>query len=214
MNQFSTTIETPKSKNSKKPWWVKIAKVYACLLILAVFFASFYEEVQAYLNKMKLLSLDKYLLSIVIIVLILSTLIPAILTALKQDLPSNEEVEAFRWLRDNSPKNSGVIALLEEGNLITYYSQRKNIIDDQFMRVKDVDKRFADLNSLYNTKFQTHALSLLDEYKYSYLVLTPKAKQKYDLVNFDYLSPECFERVYKNETRIYKAVCSLEAVKS
>lgn len=38
MDQFSTVIEIPKAKNTKKPWWAKIAKAYVLLLILASVF--------------------------------------------------------------------------------------------------------------------------------------------------------------------------------
>ena len=72
-----------------------------------------------------------------------------------QERPSEEEIAAFRWLWENSPADTTIVATLEEGHLITYYTQRKNLIDDHFMLVNDAEKRFLDLTSLFTTHFQT-----------------------------------------------------------
>ncbi len=193
--------------------WLRLIRFKLSLsffgLILAILFASFYEEILNYLKNTKFIRFKRHLLVFMIIILITSTLIPATLTALKQETPSNEEIEAFRWLNENSPQKAGVIALLEEGHLITYYSQRKNLMDDQFSKIKDVNKRFANLNSLFTTKFQTHAISILDNYGYQYLVFTPSANKKYETVKFGYTKGECFRKIYQNETRIYLNKCIL-----
>lgn len=178
-------------------------------LILAILFASFYQEAVGYLKKTKLAKPKKILVPGIIIVLLLSTIYPAVSTSLEQETPTNEELAAFQWLNENVPQRSGVLSLLKEGHLVTYYSQRKNLMDDQFNLIKNIETRFENLNSLFITRFQTQALSLLDKYNIRYLVITPHAREVYQMKNFAYLTEECFDLVYDQETKIYLVHCIL-----
>ncbi|MEK6845178.1 MAG: glycosyltransferase family 39 protein [Nanoarchaeota archaeon] len=179
-------------------------------LILAILFASFYQQLQEYLQRTKFPKFHHYLLPLTIVLLLLTLLPPALSTTWKQQTPVPDEIQAFLWLRENTPKEAGILALLEEGHLVTYYSQRHNLMDDQFSRIDDIDQRFQDLNSFYTTRFQTQALKLLDQYQLQYLVLTPAAASKYSTSNFNFLGGECFKKIYSNETKIYLVKCSLK----
>lgn len=178
-------------------------------ITLAILFALFYQDLVMYVEKTKLSSLRKYLLPLTLILLV-ATIVPlTISTALTQSTPSNKEILAFKWLRDNSPQDAGVLSTLEEGHLVTYYSQRQNFMDDQFTLINNIETRFNDLNNAYTTPFQTQALSVFDKYNIQYLVLTPTAQLKYDLHNFNYLGEGCFQKEYKEDTKIYLVSCTL-----
>ncbi len=181
-------------------------------VILAILFASFYEELEKYLRKTKLSYLKEYLLPVIIALLLITTMLPAINASLQQGTPSDEEIAAFEWLDHYSPKKSAVLATLEEGHLVTYYGQRKNIMDDQFRQIGDIDQRLQNLNDLFTTRFQTQALSLAEEYNIKYIVLTPWAKEKYGLSELSYATKRCFELVYRNETEIYRVKCELKEI--
>ncbi len=179
-------------------------------LILAVLFAAYYQDSAAYLRRTKLRRFQRIYLPLIVVVLLLSTVWPAIATASKQETPTQNTLAAFAWLRDHAEDKATVLALLEEGHLVTFMSQRKNIVDDQFGLVQDVEQRFADVEDLYQTSFQTEALALLDKYNVKYLVLTPAARHRYQLATFKYLDEKCFERAYSNsETKIYRVKCTL-----
>ena len=168
-------------------------------LILAILFASFYNEVIAFSKKTKF-SKSKNFISLGLLGLLIITMCyPAINTALQQETPQEEEIRTFLWISNNAPENAGVLALLEEGHLVTYYSKRKNLIDDQFGNIKDVEKKFKDYTSLFQSPFQTQAISILDEYKIDYLVLTTRAQEKYKMKRFKFQVNECFEKVYSTE---------------
>ena len=142
-----------------------------------------------------------------------STLYPSIIHALHQDIPPQNELDAFAWIRDNTKPTAGVLALLEQGNLVTYVSQRRNLMDDNFGLVENPEQRMEDLGRLYQTSFQTEALRLLDEYNLNYLVLTPQALGHYQLQKFKYTTPDCFRKIYDKEgVRIYQVTCSLKRV--
>jgi len=193
--------------------WFRLIKFEFSLaffgVILAIFFAVFYEESINYIKKTKFPKLQKSFSVAMILLLMITMIFPSFQEALQQETPSNEELLAFHWMGENLSGEGGVLALLEEGHLVTYLSKRKNLMDDQFVLIDDVDQRFKDLTILYTTSFQTQAFDLFDKYQIRYIVLTPFAKKKYDLQNFHYLAPGCFRRLFKEEIKIYEVTCSL-----
>ena len=195
--------------------WLRLIRFRQSLaffsVVLAVLFAVFYQDLEGYMQKTKLSSnLQRYLLPITLLILLFSTVLPAINTARLQDVPSSEEVQAFRWISENTPASTTVLATLDEGHLVTYYAKRKNLMDDRFMLVDDVEKRFQSLTSLFTTRFRTEALDLAGQYGVEYFVLTPSAKEKYQLKReLPYITRRCFDTVYQNETVIFKLKCEL-----
>ncbi len=179
-------------------------------MVLAILFASFYQEMINYVKKTKFIKFIPMITITAIIILLVTIIPPAISHAIEQDTPTNEEVLAFTTIKELSNRNSGVVSLIEESHLITYYSQRKNILDTRFTFVENVDQRFKDITSIYTTKFQTHALSLLNQYGINYIVLTEKAKEKFAIESLEYVDNECFQQVYKNNTLVYQVKCELK----
>src|SRR3989338_3967430 len=139
--------------------WLRLIRFRQSLaffsVVLAILFAAFYQDIERYFQKTKISHFQKYLLPVTLFILLLSTVLPAINTALLQDTPSSEEVEAFIWIDENTSPSTTVLASLDEGHMVTYYAQRKNLMDDRFMLVDDVENRFQSLTSLFTTKFQT-----------------------------------------------------------
>jgi hypothetical protein len=202
---ISTTILT----------WLKVIEFGLSLsffaIILAILFAIFYQDLSRYVQKTKFYNYHKGISLTLAILVIITIIPPALNVALNQEIPSNEEIDAFKWLKDNAAQDAVVAAELQDGHLITYYSKKKNFIDNQFNLIKDIDKRFKSLNSLFLTKFQTQAISIFDDHKISYLVLTENAKNTYNIKQLDYVDEDCFDLVYDAQTKIYKVRCELTA---
>jgi len=180
-------------------------------IILSILFSQFYNESKDYFQKTKAPQTWKIFISIIIILLIVTTVLPAIATAFSQETPSDEDIAAFSWLQENTPENSTVASLLEEGPLVAYYGQRKNFMDNRFTLVDNVEGKFTDLDKLFKTQLETEALRITDQYNIDYIVLTPQAKERYAVDTLPYKSADgCFDRIYYNKTKIYNIGCSLE----
>jgi len=182
-------------------------------MILAVLFASFYKELNGFIRKTKISHLHKLFSIGLLVVLLPSMIYPAIVTAYEQEVPSRNEVLAFKWIAKNTPSKAGVLASLEEGHLIGYFGRRKSIIDDQFSLVGDVEERFDALNSLYVTSFQTQALGLLDEYGIQYIIISPRTRNKYGINQPKYFTGDCFDEIYEqnveDDTKIFYVKCTI-----
>jgi len=180
-------------------------------IILSILFSNFYNESKDYFQKTKAPQAWKIFISIIMILLIVTTVLPAVATASAQKTPPDEDVAAFTWLKTNTPEDSTVVSLLEEGPLVAYYGQRKNFMDEQFTLVDNVEERFTDLDKLFKTKLETEALRITDQYNIDYIILTPQAKERYAVDTLPYKSADgCFDRIYHNNTKIYDIDCSLE----
>ena len=179
-------------------------------IILAILFGVFYHDFMAYLQKTKIYRFQRTVMIVTVLLLLVTMIPPVVQAAREQSTPTEEEIAAFTWLRNNTPADTGVLVSLEEGQLITYYAQRKNIMDDQFSLIPTVDQRFTDLNSLYSTAFETQAISLFNHYNINYVVITPHTAKKYSITVPKYYTSSCFRRVYRGATRIYRVACTLE----
>ena len=183
-------------------------------VIISILFAISHQEITNYLQKTKFFSWKNKLTTILIILTITTIIFPAIVHSLNQDTPSNEEIEAFKWLSANTMEKARVAASLREGNLITYYSHRKNIMDGRFNLIKDVNERFQNINAIFTTRFQTQALDIFDTYGTTHVVLTSKTKGHYQIEELDYVKGECFDLIYDKETKIYRVKCEITKTKN
>ena len=72
-------------------------------------------------------------------------------------------------------------------------------MDNQFSLIKDVEKRSTAISAIFDRSFQTEVINFADEYKMKYLVLTPSAREKYDIninSNDSFSSKALFSRLY------------------
>ena len=82
-------------------------------------------------------------------------------------------------------------------------------MDSHFNLIEKVEERFSALNSLFTTKFKTQALEILDKYEMKYLVVTPSAQKQFKIEELSYVTKDCFELIYDEETKIYHVKCQL-----
>lgn len=187
---------------------IKISLAFLSILA-AILFAQFFKQLIIFLRKTKIAK-HQNLITILTIIILLATILPFSLSnALNENTPSIQEINGFSWLKNNTEKNSAIASLLEEGHLINYAGSRKNIMDEKFNAINDIEQRFNDLNLIFTTPFSTKALHLLEKYNIDYIIFTPKAKEKFHKLK--YLSKDCFEQVYnKEKVKIYKVTCTIK----
>lgn len=180
-------------------------------ILLAILFAFFFREWQQFWTKTKIAKFEKLATTLFLVILFTTMLIPLYSTATAKVGPSEKEIRAYEWLGENAPLTTTVIAPLEEGHLVNFISHHKNVIDDQFLFVDDVDERFSAVKTLYVTPFYTNALKLLDTYYAQYIVVTTNAQERFSITALPYADTPCIQPAYSNEeTTIYVVNCALE----
>lgn len=158
-----------------------------------------------FIGRTKLSKFNNITFILVIIILTITLVIPSIINAkTKINEISKEEISAMNFIKDNSDDNSIILASDEEGHLITQVAKRKNVIDNNFPLIKNIDKRYEDIKTIYKTTSLTEAIDLMDKYKVTHLLLTQKIKNKFNIKTPDYLNEnKCFEKLNSDKIEIY-----------
>jgi uncharacterized membrane protein len=128
-----------------------------------------------------------------------------------QSSVSDEEIQAFIWLRENTNKRSTILGSLSQGHLITAIAERKNVIDSDFLLIHLPENRIDDVKTIYTTRYKTIAVDLLNEYDVDYILFSPKIAEELDIDQINYIDDEkCFELVYDEDVQIYRSLCRIE----
>ena len=130
-----------------------------------------------------------------------------------KNVPEQETMDILKWLKENSDENATISATPDQGYIINAIADRKNIIDSDFLLVKDPSQRLIDIQTIYRTYYKTEAVSLLNKYNVDYILFSPKAKTEFDIQNIRYIEDEkCFKPIFTGKVSLYKSLCKIEEI--
>ncbi|MEK6900063.1 MAG: hypothetical protein AABX05_02980, partial [Nanoarchaeota archaeon] len=119
--------------------WLRIIRFTESLaffaVILAVLFSLFYGDTEKYVRKTRLAHYKRYLLPLTLLLLMVSTVIPAISASLNQGTPTEEELAAFLQELGQRPE-----AIRADGGLQEILTRREVLrirIDEKIYVAKD-----------------------------------------------------------------------------
>ena len=201
--------------------WFKLLDLISGLIVLSITLtiltAYTLKRLNDFLEKSKIHKYEK-LINLAIIVLFLITVIPSILyinnssTIGPKDTPTVGDVETLQWAAYGLPANAVITADLDEGNIVTYYAKRKNIMDTNFLLTPRIDLRLKDLDDVYTTTFETKAIGILNKYNSNYILVTRKTLKKYGIDDLAYIqNNQCFIPIHTYKgANLYKTECTID----
>jgi len=199
--------------------WLRLIEINTGLIFLGVIivllFAQFWKLFLSYVRKTRASRFVNLFGVLAFLLFIFTSVIPSLSLAqitLETSI-TDSEIEALNWLEQNTPDNSVILATVDEGNLVTAIAKRKNIIDSNFLLIKDSEQRFEDAERMYTTISLTEAVSLLNKYDVDFIYFSPKARSAYAMEKPKYIDGKCFSEVYSREVKIYKSLCRMEELK-
>ena len=181
-------------------------------IILTLLFSQSYKFFEIYIVRTRFSKYITHLFIFTIIMFMITTVVPSFYIAQSKinDAPTQEEIDAMKWIEQNTPKDSTILAPLKYGFLINFFAERKNIVDQNFLTSKDPPQRLEDIRIIYTTKYKTDVLGLLSKYSANYLLISEKIKREFNIINVDYTEDsECFKLVYNSEIDVYKSLCAI-----
>jgi len=201
--------------------WLQYLELFTGLVFLGVALCIMSAEAFKRLyDSSKLLKIEyasRYLLIITIIVVLIA-FIPNINYFLtnSEARPLQEDIQAFVWLGQNSPKNSTVLVYPKEGGVMSFYSGQKNVMDDDFLLIPNINARYKDITYIYKQRFLTSAIETLNYYGVDYIILTKQTQEKLNMTDLMFVDQTCFTKIYpqNNQTQvpiIYKVNCVLNS---
>lgn len=197
--------------------WFKLIPLKTGLIffgiIFVLLFSKFYSDFVLFIDKTKFSKYKMVFIAVIFLVFIFNSVIPTIsyTNSVIKETPSKNEIDSFLWLKNNSDEKDVILASLDEGYLINTIAERKNVIDKNFLLIKDAEQRLEDVRKIYTTHYETEAIPLLNKYNIKYILLSRRSMNYYDIADLSYSTDEkCFELVYDKEVKIYKSLCRME----
>lgn len=202
--------------------YLKLIEFNFGLLLVAMLFSIMYAPL--HVRKIKFFKhsiferfLPYYMASFVIVILLTSGILSINLAnaEIKNSL-SASEVDALLWIKENTNENDVILASLFEGNYITYYAKRKNVMDTNFLMIPDINTRLNEVSMVYLNTLETPILEITDKYGINYIYFSDRAKSLYGTRRLKFYSPEskCFDMVYRGDVKIVKVLCNLETIRA
>ncbi len=136
----------------------------------------------------------RYFISILLLISIVM-FIPGALSS-QHVAPSKADMSAFAWLKNNTANDSVVMVLPEEGSALSYFSNRKNVIDDDYLLIKNIDTRYNDVTLLYKDILLTNAIERLNYYSVDYIMLSEYNEKKTNTYDLAFADDSCVVQVY------------------
>ncbi len=192
--------------------WLKLIPFRAGLMYLGVFILILagyaMKLIYVYLKKTKVPSLANWFLVGMVVLFLVTSLFPGLSLTSKtiEDVPSDAEIDAMLWLKENTGENVTIMARAEEGFLITYFANRKNVLDTDFLMAESAQERYDDSLAVYNFRLKTEVVRRLDKYDVDYLYFSGEFGNQKKLY---YIEEDCFEQVYNESVIIYKVRCRI-----
>ncbi|RJQ17255.1 hypothetical protein C4573_04350 [Candidatus Woesearchaeota archaeon] len=165
------------------------------------------KEIMEKLSNVKFTKAPSTFIAFILMLFIGLTILPGLSLTVNTAIPTAEEKEAWLWLKENSPEDATILASEVEGHAINYYTHRKNVIDTNFLLVRDIDKIVSDVHTLYATPFLTEALPRLQLYHISYIMMSPRITEHMNIEKLQYGDARCITPVYTTTITIYKVGC-------
>ena len=176
-------------------------------ILISIVAAIGFDRFIKYIELTKFAKAKIPILSALFILIIITTVIPSYFSAdsLIKETITGEEIEALKWIKDNTPEDSTVLADVDEGNYVTYFAKRKNVIDSLFILVPN---RLDDMQLVFETQSLVKALQIIDKYDVDYIYLSKRTLDKHNQDTLKFINDACFRERYSNEqATVYKVLC-------
>jgi hypothetical protein len=190
--------------------WLKLIPINAGLLFLSlnlIILSSYaIKVILVSISKTKVPRLSILFILAITVLFILTTLSPFVVSTREERLgvPPQQDIRALEWIRNNTEKDAVVLGRVEEGFLINYVAQRKNVADQNFILIKNIDQRYNDVNHLFTIRLESEAVRLINDYSVGYIFLSTHSMKSYNITQLFYADPECFDLIYDRDALIYQ----------
>ncbi|MBI4153245.1 hypothetical protein HY497_01865 [Candidatus Woesearchaeota archaeon] len=195
--------------------WLRLIQPSLGLIFLSISLCILsgptYVYLVRYFNKTKLSYLYPLFIITAWLLVIPLLVVPTLYLAGQERGIPDPVYEAMIWLKENTPEDSVVLAAPPEGHALAGIAERKTVIDDYFLLIKDADGRLSDVNRAFTTPFATEAAKLFVKYDIDYILFSRDAEAAYSITSLAYKDEECINKVYdRNGVAIFRTRCRVE----
>ncbi len=171
-----------------------------------------YERFFNYLSITKVARFSKTIFVIMLLLIILPMGLQSINVGAEavDKAPTPIEIELLSFIRAETPVSSVILGGINEGHLINYYTQRKNVIDTNFIGSGDINDRYNAVEEVYTTESEVFALKNLEKYSVDYIYLSKDMQEDIGKETLSYsINEECFPLIFQqlDGGKLYEVAC-------
>ena len=156
-----------------------------------------------YISITKAHKLKTYFIILGLFIVFLIVIIPSFFSSASIITPF--EISTLQAIKETSQEGITILAPLSQGNIVTYFTNRKNIADSNFILSKNPEQRIKDIKLAYTTISESKALEILHKYNVSYIFISKEAQRVYNVQRPIYLENEkCFKQ---KKSTVYEVKC-------
>jgi hypothetical protein len=202
--------------------WFKLLPVTLGLAILALALATAGGHglflLVTYVEKTKASRYSRTILVDTILVFLLVSA-PFTLAGIKEETPSQADLETLSWARENLPKDAVILASPLEGDIITAIGRRADVLDGNYLLAPQAEERYDDAITAYRAFFTTDAVAIMQKYGATHLYVSDTALSFANIsAPPTYLTDgSCFDLVKRADTvadgrfaSLYERTCVIE----
>ncbi len=184
--------------------WFRFFELTTGLMLLGITLAAlsayFMNYIYEHLKTVKIRQAHNIFLIALLAIAVIGTA-PNVFVASAQagQVPSSEDIKMYSWLASNTEENSTLLVLPEEGSAMSYFSNRKNVMDEDYLLVPNINRRHSDIISIYKERFVTSALQKLNYYSVDYVLLTEYNYEDNNISTLPFFDDNCIRQVYPEE---------------
>lgn len=200
--------------------WAKLINPTIGLIFLAagliLVTGKYYQDIVSYVAKTKFAFLKVPIIIGIFLMTFITTFAPtfAVIEDKIYASPNADALETMKWIEQNTPEDSVVLATFEDGFFIEYYANRKTVFDSDYMLIEDVNQRFEEIQRFYETSYFIEGMKIIEKYDVDYILITKNTPEIYDVLVPKMLNNgNCFKIKYTSDDEInilFEVDCSLE----
>ena len=196
-------------------WFKLIPIIYGIITFgftITILSAGTFNSILSYVRKTHFSRYYTYLTLIILAGFVVTSVIPTFVYSKENQagLPSDKDILAFKWISENTPRNSVVAVQPEEGHILSAIGKRKNVIDKNFILSPDVTVRYGDVLEMFLSQYETSAFDFFREYKVNYIFLSEHGKKELEIYKISYITDErCFKKM-DIDAELYQITCELK----
>lgn len=195
--------------------WLKLISVTLGLVYISVslilFFGEAYKLFMDYLDRTKLQRWKGLFVFLIFTFFIFTSLLPMFdLMQKKLSITINvDDVGALIFLRENTREDQKILAPVGEGHYITYFAQRKNVADTNFLQIKDAPQILENIYAVFSTRSKIVATEFMDDLDARFIYLSKQSQESLQLEELATDDESCFPlMLLYNNVKVYKSRCS------
>lgn len=169
-------------------------------------------EFEKFISISKLKKILSFFYIFIILIFIITSVVPSFIGgALKsQDVMTENDFEVLNWIKSNTPEDSIIFSLNDESYLISYFSNRKTIFNNDAFNSDLIDK-VKDSEKVYSLSMNTETLRILSYYNSNYIFISSKTLETMTKISFEKFSDHCYDKeFFSKDSRIYKIMCTIK----